>query len=80
MDGKIQSGRTCCTYRFWIDGPCESVCLVEHSDCFFSQCFADLCDWGCEHCSAFDRVLESDVAFVAEEGCEDLFAELVREG
>ena len=70
------------TYRFflWIDGPGEGVYLVEDPDCFFAEWLADLCDWGCEDCSVFDRGLEADVGFVAEEGCEDLFAELVGEG
>ena len=54
--------------------------MVEDPDCFFAEWFADLCDWGCEDCSVFDLGLEADVGFVAEEVCEDLFAELVGEG
>jgi hypothetical protein len=68
------------TYRFWIDGPSESVYLVEDANRFFAEWFADLRDWECEHCSVFDRGLESNAAFVAEEGGEDLFAELIGEG
>lgn len=72
--------RSSWTYRFWIDGPGESVYLVEDASRFFAEWFADLRDWGGEYCSVFDWRLESDVAFVAEEGGEDLFAELVGEG
>lgn len=67
------------THRFGVDGPYERIHLVEYPDRFFSEWFADLCDWGCEHRSVFDGLLESDVAFVVEQGREDLFAELIGE-
>lgn len=67
------------THRFGVDGPYERIHLVEYPDRFFSEWFADLCDWRCEHRSVFDGLLESDVAFVVEQGREDLFAELVGE-
>lgn len=70
-------GNSVWTHRFGIDDPDKRVDLVEYPDRFFTQWFADLHDWGCKYRSALDGFLESDAAFVAEQCCEDLFAELV---